>query len=140
MKNLSPADVAAKWNTRAGAATQDWVNGINATTTNPGQAAAANVAGFQQNFIQAIPKWQQKMGNMDFGAWKSATVTKGQPRYAQGVTAGQSKYQAAITKIMAVEKQIVGSLPARGNRAQNIARSVAFQEQMGAAADAGQFS
>lgn len=140
MKNLSAADVTAKWNTRAGAATQDWVNGIQATTTNPGPAAAANVAGFQQNFIAAIPKWQAAMGNLNLATWQATTVAKGQPRYAQGVTAGQTKYQTKITKILAVEKQIVATLPARGNRAQNIARSTAFQEAMGAAADAGQFA
>jgi hypothetical protein len=140
VKNLTAAEVAAKWNTRAGAATTDWATGVQNTTVNPGQAAAANVAGFQQNFIAAIPKWQAAMGTMDLGAWKTATVAKGQPRYAQGVTAGQAKYQAKIAKILAVEKQIVGSLPPRGNRSQNIQRSVSFQESMGAAADSGQFS
>lgn len=140
MKNLSAADVTAKWNTRANAAAGDWATGVQNATTNPGQAAAANVAGFQANFLAAIPKWQAKMGTLDFGNWKTVTVAKGQPRYGPGITAGQTKYQTAITKILNAEKSIVASLPPRGNRSQNIQRSVAFQEAMGAAADAGQFS
>lgn len=140
MKNLSAADVTAKWNTRANAASGDWVNGVNATTVNPGQAAAAQVAVFQSNFIAAIPKWQAKVGNMTLANWQQQTVAKGQARYGPGITAGQTKYQTAITKILAAEKSIVSSLPPRGNRSQNIQRSVAFQEAMGAAADAGQFS
>lgn len=140
MKNLSAADVTAKWNTRANAASGDWATGINNVTVNPGQAAAAQGDVWQANVIASRPKWQAAVGNMDLAAWKSQTTTKGQARYGPGITAGQQKYQAKITKILATEKAIVSGLPPRGNRAQNIQRSVQFQEQMGAAADQGAFS
>lgn len=140
MKNLSAADVASKWNTRANAATQDWVAGIQATTVSPGQAAAAQADVWAQNVAAAKQKWQAKLSQMSLSQWQTETVNKGQSRYGQGITAGQSKYATAIGKILAAEKSIVGSLPARGNVQQNIQRSVAFQTAMHQAAQSGAFS
>lgn len=140
MKNLSAADVAAKWNTRAGAASQDWVNGINATTTAPGPAAAAQADVWVQNTTAAKAKFVAKLGTQTLAQWQQASVAKGQSRYAPGVTAAQSKYQAAITKVLAAEKTIVSGLPARGGLEANIARSAQFARQMNQAAESGQFS
>jgi hypothetical protein len=140
VKKLSAAEVTAKWNTRANAASGDWATGIQAVTVNPGQAAAAVADVWQANTIAGRAKWQAKLGSMNLADWKNQTTTKGQARYGPGITAGQTKYATAIAKILQVEASIVGSLPPRGNRSQNIQRSAAFQEAMGAAADQGQFS
>lgn len=140
MRNLTAAAVAAKWNTRAGAAQQDWVTGVQSVTVSPGQLAAANVNGYLAGVQAGAQKWQTKLANMSAATWIAATVAKGQNRYAAGVTASQTKYQTAITKVLAAEQTIVGSLPARGNLEANIARSAAFQRAMSAAAANGQLS
>jgi hypothetical protein len=140
VKNLSAADVAAKWNTRANAATPDWVNGINATTTAPGPAAAAQADVWAQNTVAAKAKFVAALGTMSLSTWQQAAVAKGQSRYGPGITAGQAKYQAKIAKILAAEKTIVAGLPPRGNVQQNIQRSAAFQTAMNAAAEQGAFS
>lgn len=140
MRNLTPDQVAAKWNTRAGAAAGDWVTGVQSVTVSPGQAAAAQADVWLANLTNAKTKWQQKLSAMSAQTWIAATVAKGQPRYAQGVTAAQSKYQTAITKVLNAEKTIVASLPARGNVEANIARSAAFQRAMSAAAAGGALS
>lgn len=139
MKNMSAADVAAKWNTRANAASQDWVNGINATTTAPGPAAAAQADVWAQNTVAAKSKFIAALGSQTLQQWQAAATAKGASRYGPGITAGQSKYQAKIGKILNAEKSIVAGLPARGNVQQNIQRSVAFQTQMNAAAQSGAF-
>lgn len=134
MRNMTPDQVAAKWNTRAGAAAQDWVTGVQSVTVSPGQAAAAQADTWIANLTASKQKWQQSLSSMTAAQWVQATVTKGQPRYAQGITAAQSKYQTAITKVLNAEKSIVAGLPARGNVEANIARSAAFQRNMSAAA------
>ena len=140
MKNMTAAQVTAKWNTRAGAATPDWVAGINGVTQAPGPAAAAAVEVWAANTLAAKAKFVAKLGNQSLQEWKSQAVAKGQNNYATGVTAGQTKYQAAMGKVLAAEAQIVGNLPARGNLQANIQRSVAFQTQMAQAAQSGAFS
>lgn len=140
MRNLTADQVAAKWNTNAGAASQYWVSGVQSVTVSPGLAAAAQADIWAANVAAAKQKWQTKLSNMSLQSWQSMTVAKGQARYAAGVTAAQSKYQSAITKVLAAEKSIVSSLPARGNVEANIARSAAFQRAMSAAAANGALS
>lgn len=140
MKNMSAADVAAKWSQNAGAATQYWVNGINATTTAPGPAAAAAADTWATNTVAAKAKFVAKLGTQTLSQWQQAAVAKGQTRYSQGITAGATKYTNAITKVLAAEKTIVAGLPARGGLEANIARSAAFARAMNQAAESGQFS
>lgn len=140
MRNMTPDQVAAKWNSRANSATQDWVDGINSVQVSPGQQAAAQADTWIANLQAARQKWQTKMANMSAATWKAETVAKGQSRYGQGITQGQTKYQQAIAKVLSAEKQIVASLPPRGNVEANINRSVAFQRAMAQAAANGQLS
>lgn len=140
MKNLTPDQVAAKWSSRASAASTDWVDGINATTVSPGQAAAAQADVWLANTQAAATKWKTSVANVSLADWKAQTVAKGQARYSGGVQAGQSKYANKISKILQAEKSIVSSLPPRGNVSQNIQRSAAFQQAMHQAASNGQFS
>ena len=140
MRNMTAEQVSAKWTARANAATQEWVDGINSVTVSPGQLAAAQDQAYLAGVQQGVAKWKAKLGNMSAASWKAETVAKGQSRYGQGVTAGQAKYNAAIAKVLAAEKAIVGSLPPRGNIDQNIARSGAFQRAMHQAAQTGALS
>jgi hypothetical protein len=140
VRNLTPDQVAAKWNTRAGAAQPDWVSGVQAVTVSPGQKAAAQADAYIAGVNAGLSKWKTKLSQMTAADWSSITVAKGQGRYSAGVTAAQPKYQTAITKVLNAEKSIVASLPARGGLENNIARSAAFQRAMSAAAANGQLS
>lgn len=104
-----------KYTTRAGAAVQDYANGVAGAS---GQAAAA--AG-------AADKWQQSVSAPSAktafvanvtaagdAAWKAGVTAKGQQRYAPGVAAGGPKWAAKVQKFFAALKGV--TLPARGLR------------------------
>lgn len=116
IKTLKDAgSYVTKYTTRAGAAVQDYANGVAGAS---GQAAAA---------AAAADKWQQSVSapsaksafvaNVNAAgdaAWKNGVQLKGQQRYAPGVTAGGPKWAAKVQKFFAALKGL--SLPARGLR------------------------
>lgn len=140
MKNLTPDQVASKWAANASGATTYWQDGINATTVSPGQAAAAQADVWAANVAASKGKWTAAVSSVTLADWKAQTIAKGATRYAGGITAGQSKYQQKIAKILSTERSIVSSLPPRGSVQQNIQRSVVFQTAMNQAAQSGAFA
>jgi hypothetical protein len=135
IKTLKDASAyASKFATRAGAAVNDYVAGVQGAT---GQAAAA---------AAAADKWQQAVADpaakTRFSAnvsaagdamWKAGVQAKGQARYGPGVQAGQQKWASGVQKYFAVLKGL--SLPPRGLRgsAQNAQISAAVQTALHAA-------
>ena len=123
----TPAAAAAKWSQNLGAAVNAYTAGVQAVTNAPGAAAAAAsdryVAGVQQN----VQKFVQNSQAVSLQSWQQAAVNKGAQRLASGATAAESKVQTVFTSLFPYISHAVGSLPARGNLDQNIARSAAFQ-------------
>ena len=129
IKTLKDAGAYAdKFANRAGAAVNDFIAGVNAST---GQAAAA---------AAAADKWQQGVSAASAKAafvanvtaagdamWKVGVNGKGQARYAPGVQAGKQKWANKVQKFFAVLKGL--SLPPRGLRgsAQNAQISAQVQ-------------
>lgn len=129
IKTLKDAgSYAQKYASRAGAAVNDYLAGVNAAS---GQAAAA---------AAAADKWQQGVSapsakaaftnNVTAAgdqAWKAGVTAKGQARYAPGVAAGQQKWANSVQKFFATLKGL--SLPPRGLRgsAQNAQISAQVQ-------------
>jgi len=106
---------ADKFATRAGAASQDFLTGVQAAT---GQAAAAAGAAdkWQQSVTSAAARnaFVANLNAAGDAAWKAGVANKGASRYAPGVQAGKGKWAAKVQKYFAVLKGL--SLPPRGLR------------------------
>jgi len=129
IKTLKDAGAYAdKYSNRAGAAVQDYVNGVNGTT---GQAAAASAAAdkWQQSVSAASAKsrFAANVNAAGDAAWKTGVQVKGQQRFAAGVSAGKSKWAGHVGKYFAVLKGL--SLPPRGLRGSAANAQISAQVQ-----------
>lgn len=85
---------AAKYVSRAGAATQDYVDGAANTTKDQAQAAIAAKTVYQQALTEsfgrdAFAKGLQKSGK---SGWQTGVAKKGSLRFAEGVQSGADSY------------------------------------------------
>ncbi len=124
----TPAAAAAKWATNLGTAASNGTvqSGIQAVTTAPGQAAAAQKAAWVQNTPAAANKWASRTAAVSLSSWQNDAINKGLPRIATGATAAQPKFQAFMTQLLPAISNVVSTLPPRGNFSQNVARMNAF--------------
>jgi hypothetical protein len=129
IKTLKDAGAYAdKFANRAGAAVNDYVTGVNGST---GQAAAAAAAADKwQQGVSAASAKTRFVNNVTAAGdamWKAGVTSKGQTRYAPGVTAGKQKWANNVQKFFAALKGL--SLPPRGLRgsAQNAQISATVQ-------------
>jgi len=128
--NVPPDQLAAAWAANLAAAGPRMQAGAQAVTASPGQAAAAQQATWLANTTAAANRWATNVAAVTTQQWQQAFITKGLPRVATGAQAAQPAFAVILGRIIAAEKTIVAGLPARGNLAQNIARSAAFQQAM----------
>lgn len=132
------ATLAQNWANNMGAATARMQAGVQAVTTPPGQAAAAQQAAYVAGVQANANIWAQKVAAVSLSEWQQAYITKGLQRVGPGAQAAQTKFATTLGKIIQAESQIVAGLPARGGLSQNISRATAFMTQM--AAQKGNFS
>jgi hypothetical protein len=122
------ASYANKYSTRAGAAVNDYVAGVQGST---GQAAAAAAAAdkWQQGVSAASAKaaFVNNINAAGDAAWKAGVQAKGQARYAGGVQAGMNKWASKVQKYFAVLKGL--SLPPRGLRGSAANAQISAQVQ-----------
>lgn len=126
----TPQQGAQKWSTNLGAAVTRYTDGVKAVTTSPNQLAAAAVDRYAAGVQAALPKYVARNNGISLQYWQNQTVNKGGQRLASGATAAESKMVAVNTQLYPFIEQVRGSLPARGDLEQNIARSAAFQRAM----------
>jgi hypothetical protein len=134
MPRRSAADSAARWVRAMQGAQQNYTEGVQAVQTAPGQAAARNVAGYQNGVAQAVAsgKWTRNVAAVSLESWKDSAVNKGAARLSQGATAAQSKVQAAHERIGPMidsAVQSISNMP-RDNTANRIARATAYMTKM----------
>lgn len=116
---LTPAQAAAKWQQKAGAASSDYKTGVMGVTQAPGTAAVAAQNVMVQNWQNSINNgtWARRTGAVTLQAWQQAASTKGATNYATGVAQGSAKYQAAAQyylPVAAAVHQAVQSIPRDG--------------------------
>lgn len=117
------ADVIAQtWAQRLAGSTTKIQAGIQAVTVPPGQAAAANKAGYVQGVAAAADKWGRNVGAVSLSDWQQATIEKGLPRIGTGATAAQPKMAAVMSKMIPYINSGLTNLPKRGGLDANIAR------------------
>jgi hypothetical protein len=124
------ATIAQNWAQRLGASTSKIQAGVMAVTVAPGQAAAANKAGYVQGVASAADKWGRNVAAVSLNAWQTDTVNKGIPRISTGATAAVPKMQAVMDKMIPYINAGLGQLPKRGGLDANIARMDSWARYM----------
>lgn len=86
--------------------------GVNAVTTSPGQAAAAQASKWMANLQASEGRWTAKMQNMSLQSWQNACTAKAS-RLGTGAAAAQPKLNAYYAQqggqIQALANQIQAS-------------------------------
>jgi hypothetical protein len=102
MANKSPADVAAKWQSRTKAAVGDMKKGVDAVTVAPGQQAAAAAETWQAKLQQTetLDKFRRNVGKVSLQQWKDAMGTKGVQRVAAGVDAAATDFTNFMSEFL----------------------------------------
>jgi hypothetical protein len=119
------------WSGSAGRAATSYQQGIEGYTGDWAGATTAQQAAMLQGVQQAVTSglWAARVNAVGTSGWKAATVAK-IGNYSTGFTAGATKFNAAITKIIAAEANIVPGLPPRGDFNANLTRMTAFSQAM----------
>lgn len=124
------ATIAANWSSRLGQSTTKIQAGVQAVNVAPGQAAAANKAGYVQGVAASADKWGRNVAAVSLNEWQTATINKGLPRVATGATAAQPKFEAVMQKMIPYINSGLTQLPKRAGLDQNIARMDAWARYM----------
>lgn len=130
MAKGSPEQIAQRWATRLGAATQDIQAGVQAVTVSPGAAAARQKQVWVQNVQAAADKWATRVANLSLQDWQNAMINKGVARIGAGAQASQPKFANFMGQLLPYIDRAKASLPPRGTLDQNLARSQAFGRAM----------
>lgn len=126
----TPEQIAAAWASRLAGSGQKITDGVNAVTTAPGQAAARQKGVWAQNVAASQDKWAARVAAVPLSDWQAAMRDKGVQRVATGAAAAQPKFAAFMGQLLPHIASVKGTLPARGNLDQNIARMTAFVQGM----------
>lgn len=120
---------AEAWASSAGRAATNYSTGVNNYSGDWAGSTTRQQAVMQQGFNDAVSsgRWANGVNRVGTQGWKQATQNK-VSNYSTGFTAGASAQAAAISKILAAEANIVGSLPPRGDYTQNKARATAVMD------------
>lgn len=125
----TPQQAAQAWRESAGRAAQNFEQGVTGYSGDWAGATTRQQAVMVSNYTQAVNRgdWAQGVNRVGTNGWKSRTQAK-IGNYTTGFSAGADRQQAAISKILAAESNIVGSLPPRGTYEQNKARATAVMD------------
>lgn len=123
MARGTPQQIAEKWATRLGGATQSIQDGVNRVTTAPGQKAAQQKQAYVDNVVAKSDKWAARVAAVSLEEWKSATVA-GASRVSAGAQAKKGKMQRHMENFLPFLDTVqakVAQMP-RGTLEQNLAR------------------
>lgn len=126
----TPQQAATKWSQGLGSAVTRYTDGVKSVTTSPNALAAAAVDRYIAGVQAAQNKYVQRNQGVSLQYWQQQAVNKGGQRLASGAQAAEPKMTQVFTQLFPFIEQVRGSLPARGDLEQNIARSAAFQRGM----------
>ncbi len=96
----TPEAATAKWTRNISAATQDITRGVQAVTTAPGQAAAAQSQKWLQNIQNSVGKWKSRVAAVSLADWQQSMINIGIPRIAQGAQQKQGKVTAFMQEFL----------------------------------------
>lgn len=119
------------WTNSSGTAQANYQAGVESYNGDWAGATTRQQAAMTSNWNAAVTsgRWAQGVNNTGTNGWKSATVAR-IANYGVGFQAGAAKFNAAISKIIQAETNIVNSLPPRGDYNANKQRANAFMDQL----------
>lgn len=126
MTSQTPDQIAARWASNLGGATQKITEGVNAVQVAPGQAAARQKAVWLQNVTASQAKWATRVASVPLADWQKAMSEKGVQRIASGAAGAQNRFAGFMGQLLPHLAAGQRALPPRGNLDQNIARMVAM--------------
>jgi len=134
MARLTPEEYASKQARNLKNSLPDIRSGIERVSTAPGASAAAAQSRMKDNLIRSIDdgRWAAKVRGVSLEEWKTAALTKGVDRIAQGIDQAHDKQvQMAGRLLAAVDSaaQKSNALP-KGTIQDSIARMTTFVEDM----------
>ena len=134
MAKLTPEQYAEKQARNLKNSLPDIRMGIERVSSAPGQAAAAAQQRMKDNLNKAIDdgRWAEKVRGVSLEEWKTAALTKGVDRIAQGIDAAHAKQVVMAGRLLAAVDSSaakVRSMP-KGTIQDSISRMTAFVEDM----------
>lgn len=101
------SDIVAKWQQRMAAAGPAYTAGVQGTTKNPMQLAAAQADKAAANYAASLAsgQWANKLNSTPVSYWKSQAAAAAS-RLASGAAKGAAKYTQAITQLQPVWQQM----------------------------------
>lgn len=130
MANLDPTAIAQRWSSGMAGAGDKIAQGVDAVTTAPGQAAAAQKALYQSQVAANTDKWARRTAAVPLQSWQAAMKEKGVPRIATGASAAEPKFATFLGKFLPFVDNARRSLPKRGTFEQNKQRAVAMMDAL----------
>lgn len=127
---LTPQQIAANWSSKMAGAASATTAGVNAVTTSPGQAAAAQKAAYQAGVAQSVDKWATNVAAVSTESWRQSMIQKGIPHMAQGAQLAQNKVAQFHSQLQPYQASLKASLPARGPKGSNVGRMTAWHDGM----------
>ena len=119
---LDPQQWTEKWARNTAGATQAFRDGVDAVTTSPTEAAAAQVDRYVQGVNDAASsgRWQAGLRRVSLSAWKESMKTKGAAHISQGVAMAKPKVAAFAAEWAPYMRQLqtaIASMPKGGAQA-----------------------
>src|SRR3954467_4666499 len=99
-------EAAAKWSSRASAASQDYVTGAQRTDKDPTALAIAAGPRYLQQVQQAYNSGKYAAGLRRSGkqGWLDGITSKGATNYSTGANPAQQKFENAISSVLSYEQ------------------------------------
>lgn len=100
--------VLSKWKSRTTAASQDYVNGANATDKDPTALAIAAIPRMKANINAAIDNGTVANGLRRAGktGWLEGINSKGAANFTNGVNGADAKFSGAFDKLLTAERTL----------------------------------
>jgi hypothetical protein len=109
--------VADKWSTRSGAASQDYATGVASSDKDPTALAIAAGPRYLQNVTARYNDgtWARRLRDVGVTGWKQAVASKGVTNYQTGVSAAKDKVAQAFTSLLQYEASGLATIYAMPN-------------------------
>lgn len=128
--STNPTTMANNWATRVAQSGTTWLNGIKSPRRLPNADPAKNMTNWQAGVAGAGPTYEKGVSSPNYLPDLEAGATAKQASYTGSGNAKKANAQAAFTKVAAMIDSVLPTLPAKGPKGTNTARSTAFQEAM----------
>lgn len=129
-RTLSADAMSTAWATGVGGAGTKWTNGISNPRQAPNANPAQNTANWQTGVADAAPTYEAAISSSNYvPAWQAGAKAK-VASYTGSGSARKANYAAAAAKLVPLINQALTTLPPKGPKGTNTARSTAFQTAM----------